>query len=160
MLGLTSAGIRRTLGVTLKELAAEDWRKLLQAGQESSSQALGRAGSATGASGPLVRSAAVNHRNYPRVARWPCPAEVAENFRPRHSPICNRGIGLPWERRNVLFPGASLLSLAAFRPGEEGSPCTGRQERSLAIELSSSEILVCFSDNKFVSSIPQALRNR
>ncbi len=59
MLDLTSAGIRRTLGVTLKELEAEDWRKLLQAGQESSSQALGRAGVAMGASGLLVRSAAV-----------------------------------------------------------------------------------------------------
>jgi len=44
VLDLTSAGIRRSLGVTLKELAAEDWRKLLAAGQESSSQALGRAG--------------------------------------------------------------------------------------------------------------------
>jgi len=59
MLDLTSAGIRRSLGVTLKELAAEDWRKLLAAGQESSSQALGRAGTANGASGLLVRSAAV-----------------------------------------------------------------------------------------------------
>ncbi|MEO7699608.1 MAG: RES family NAD+ phosphorylase [Opitutus sp.] len=59
MLDLTSAGIRRTLGVTLKELAAEDWRKLLAAGQESSSQALGRAGAANGASGMLVRSATV-----------------------------------------------------------------------------------------------------
>jgi RES domain-containing protein len=59
MLDLTAAGIRRTLGVTLKELAAEDWRKLLQAGQESSSQALGRAASATGASGLRARSAAV-----------------------------------------------------------------------------------------------------
>ncbi len=38
VLDLTSPGIRRSLGVTLKELAAEDWRKLLQAGQESSSR--------------------------------------------------------------------------------------------------------------------------
>ena len=59
MLDLTSAGIRRTLGVTLKELAAEDWRKLMLAGKESSSQALGRAGTANGVSGLLVRSAAV-----------------------------------------------------------------------------------------------------
>ena len=59
VLDLTSSGIRRTLGVTLKELAAEDWRKLLQAGQESTSQALGRAAAVGGASGLLVRSAAV-----------------------------------------------------------------------------------------------------
>ena len=40
VLDLTSTGIRRTLGVTLKELAAEDWQKLMQVGRESSSQAL------------------------------------------------------------------------------------------------------------------------
>lgn len=59
MLDLTQAGIRRALGVTLKELAAEDWRKLMQSGQESSTQALGRAAAAGGASGMLIRSAAV-----------------------------------------------------------------------------------------------------
>jgi RES domain-containing protein len=59
LLDLASPAIRRTLGITLKELAAEDWRKLLQASQESSSQTLGRAAAATGASGLLVRSAAV-----------------------------------------------------------------------------------------------------
>jgi RES domain-containing protein len=59
VLDLTSAGVRRTLGVTLKELAAEDWRKLMQVGQESSSQALGRAAAVVGASGLLVRSAAI-----------------------------------------------------------------------------------------------------
>jgi RES domain-containing protein len=59
VLNLTSAGIRRTLSVTLKELAAEDWRKLMQVGQESSSQALGRAAAVVGASGLLVRSAAI-----------------------------------------------------------------------------------------------------
>jgi RES domain-containing protein len=73
VLDLTSPGIRRTLGVTLQELAAEDWRKLLQAGQESSSQALGRAGAVNGASGLLVRSAAVpqgiNVVVFPRVHR-------------------------------------------------------------------------------------------
>jgi len=58
VLDLSSASIRRTLGVTLKELATEDWRKLMQVGQESSSQALGRAAAAVGASGLLVRSAA------------------------------------------------------------------------------------------------------
>lgn len=59
VLNLTLAGIRRTLSVTLKELAAEDWRKLMQVGQESSSQALGRAAAVVGASGLLVRSAAI-----------------------------------------------------------------------------------------------------
>ena len=59
VLNLTSAGIRRTLSVTLKELAAEDWRKLMHVGQESSSQALGRAAAVVGASGLLVRSAAM-----------------------------------------------------------------------------------------------------
>lgn len=59
MLELESPGIRRQLGITLAELAGEDWRKLLQSGQESLSQALGRAAASTGASGLLVRSAAV-----------------------------------------------------------------------------------------------------
>ncbi|MBL9208033.1 MAG: RES family NAD+ phosphorylase [Opitutaceae bacterium] len=59
VIDLTAAGIRRSLGVTLKELAAEDWRKLMQAGRESSSQALGRAAAAVGASGLLIRSAAI-----------------------------------------------------------------------------------------------------
>jgi len=59
MLDLTSPGLRRQLGITLAELAGEDWRKLLHSGQESLSQAIGRAAAATGASGLLVRSAAV-----------------------------------------------------------------------------------------------------
>jgi RES domain-containing protein len=59
MLDLTFPAFRRTLGVTLKELAAEDWRKLLQAGKESTAQALGRAAAAGRASGLLARSAAV-----------------------------------------------------------------------------------------------------
>lgn len=59
MLDLTSPGIRRQLGITLAEFSGEDWRKLLQSGQESLSQALGRAAASTGASGLLVRSAAV-----------------------------------------------------------------------------------------------------
>lgn len=61
VLDLTSPAIRRTLHVTLDELAAEDWRKLLQAGRESSAQALGRTAAEAGASGLLVRSAAVRH---------------------------------------------------------------------------------------------------
>jgi len=59
MLDLTSPAIRRQLGVTLSELAGEDWRKLLQSGQESLSQAIGRAAASVGASGILVRSASV-----------------------------------------------------------------------------------------------------
>lgn len=59
MLDLTSPAVRRALGVTLKELAAEDWRKLLQLGNECTTQALGRAAASAGASGLLVRSAAV-----------------------------------------------------------------------------------------------------
>ena len=60
ILDLTSPGIRRHLGITLAELSGEDWRKLLQSGQESLSQTLGRAAASTGASGLLVRSAAVH----------------------------------------------------------------------------------------------------
>jgi RES domain-containing protein len=59
MLDLTCLAIRRTLGVTLKELAEEDWRKLLQSGKESTTQALGRAAAASRASGLLARSATV-----------------------------------------------------------------------------------------------------
>ena len=59
MLNLTAPAIRRQLGITLAELAGEDWRKLLQSGHESLSQAIGRAAASTGASGVLVRSAAV-----------------------------------------------------------------------------------------------------
>ena len=61
LLDLTSPAIRRKLGITLAELAGEDWRKLLQSGQESLSQALGRAAASTGASGLLVRSAFVRN---------------------------------------------------------------------------------------------------
>jgi RES domain-containing protein len=58
-LDLTSPAIRRALEVTLAELAAEDWRKLLAAGKESFTHALGRAVAATNGSGLLCRSAAV-----------------------------------------------------------------------------------------------------
>jgi RES domain-containing protein len=59
MLDLTSPVIRRRLGVTWTELAGEDWRKLVQVGQESLAQALGRAVVSVGASGILARSTAV-----------------------------------------------------------------------------------------------------
>ena len=58
VLDLTSAAVRRQLGVTVAELMAEDWRKLLEAGRESFTQALGRAAFQAGASGILARSAA------------------------------------------------------------------------------------------------------
>ena len=61
MVDLTAAAIRRNWGVTLNELGAEDWRKRLHAGQESLTQAIGRAVAACGGSGLLVRSAAVPH---------------------------------------------------------------------------------------------------
>jgi len=59
-LDLTDPAIRRTLRVTLKELAAEDWRKLLHAGKESTTQALGRATASIRGSGLLARSATVH----------------------------------------------------------------------------------------------------
>ena len=59
MLDLTNPDLRRELDVTLTELAAEDWRKLLAAGKESFTQVLGRAVAAAGGSGLLARSAAV-----------------------------------------------------------------------------------------------------
>lgn len=58
-LDLTDATTRRALGVTLEELAAEDWRKLMAAGKESFTQAIGRAVATAGGSGLLSRSAAV-----------------------------------------------------------------------------------------------------
>lgn len=51
--------LSRTLDLTLRELAAEDWRKLLAAGKESFTQALGRAVADSGGSGLPARSAAV-----------------------------------------------------------------------------------------------------
>ncbi len=59
VLDLTHPGIRRALDLTLAELAAEDWRKLLAAGRESLTQVLGRAVADAGGSGLLARSAAV-----------------------------------------------------------------------------------------------------
>ena len=59
MIDLTERTIRRSLGVTLDELAAEDWRKLMYAGQESLPQTIGRAVAVAGGNGLLVRSAAI-----------------------------------------------------------------------------------------------------
>ncbi len=59
VLDLTDPAIRRKLDLTLKELAAEDWRKLMAAGKESFTQVVGRAVAESGGSGILARSAAV-----------------------------------------------------------------------------------------------------
>lgn len=81
VLDLTQPAMRRKLGLTLAELASEDWRKLLAAGRESLTQALGRAVAASGNSGLIVRSAAVpravNVVVFPRTARTDRLAVVA-----------------------------------------------------------------------------------
>lgn len=59
VLDLSDVSIRRSLGVTLEELASEDWRKLLNAHRESFGQALGRAVAEAGGHGLLARSATV-----------------------------------------------------------------------------------------------------
>jgi RES domain-containing protein len=59
MLDLTSPATRRWMHVTLTELGAEDWRKMLAAGKESFTHAIGRAVAASGGSGLLARSATV-----------------------------------------------------------------------------------------------------
>jgi len=56
LLDFTSGSIRRSLGITLKEIEAEDWRKLQATGIEALSQALGRAAREQGAEGLLTRS--------------------------------------------------------------------------------------------------------
>jgi RES domain-containing protein len=60
VLDLTSPICRKSLDLTLTQLAAEDWRKLLASGKESFTQALGRAVVAARGSGLLARSAAVH----------------------------------------------------------------------------------------------------
>jgi hypothetical protein len=73
MLDLTDARLRRALGLTLKELVVEDWRKLQDAGKESFAQAFGRAVAEIGGSGLLARLAAVrrgvNMVIFPEVCR-------------------------------------------------------------------------------------------
>ena len=59
VLDLSDAVVRRSLGVTLEELASEDWRKLLNAHRESFGQALGRVVAEVGGHGLLARSAVV-----------------------------------------------------------------------------------------------------
>jgi RES domain-containing protein len=73
VLDLTDPDVRRALHLTLAELAAEDWRRLSDAGKESFTQVLGRAVAETGGSGLLARSAAVkrgvNMAIFPGVCR-------------------------------------------------------------------------------------------
>ncbi len=80
MLDLTDAHRRRALGLTLEELAVEDWRKLQDAGKESFTQAFGRAVAEVGGSGLLARSAVVrrgvNMVIFPGVCRADCLAVV------------------------------------------------------------------------------------
>jgi RES domain-containing protein len=68
-LDLTNPAIRRTLEITLTELAQEDWRKIQHAGKESLTQAIGRAVAAAGGSGLLARSA--GHRHGVNVVIFP-----------------------------------------------------------------------------------------
>jgi RES domain-containing protein len=75
MLDLTNPDLRRELDVTLIELAAEDWRKLLAVGKESFTQALGRAVAATGGSGQPARSAAVRRGVNVVIFRGVCPGD-------------------------------------------------------------------------------------
>jgi RES domain-containing protein len=69
VLDLTDAAIRRKLGVTLKEIRLEDWRKIQDARSESLSQALGRAASDAGAEAVRVPSFA--HKGGINVAFFP-----------------------------------------------------------------------------------------
>ena len=59
VLNLTNSKVRRQLKLDLREIMAEDWRKLQDARKESQSQCLGRAVAAAGFEGMLVPSAAV-----------------------------------------------------------------------------------------------------
>lgn len=59
LLDLTTPAMRRELGLSLTQLASEDWRKLLAAGRESLTQAVGRAVVASGGHGLLARSSAL-----------------------------------------------------------------------------------------------------
>ena len=59
VLDLTAADVRTSLGVTLQELATEDWRKVQEAGIESLTQTIGRAVFVNGGEGLLVPSARV-----------------------------------------------------------------------------------------------------
>lgn len=57
---LTRAEVRETLGLTIEELRAEDWRKVQEEGSESLTQAIGRAVFANRGEGLLAPSARVS----------------------------------------------------------------------------------------------------
>lgn len=59
VLDLTSAGVRRKLGLTVHVWTEEDWRQMQEAGRESLSQAIGRAAYEAGGHGLLAPSSAV-----------------------------------------------------------------------------------------------------
>ncbi|HEX4667846.1 MAG TPA: RES domain-containing protein [Chthoniobacterales bacterium] len=59
VLDLGRAEVRRKLGLRAEELGAEDWRRLQEQGEESLTQAMGRAAFTEGGEGMLVPSARV-----------------------------------------------------------------------------------------------------
>lgn len=69
VLDLRKQAVRRSLGITLKQLREEDWEKLQDAGTESLSQALGRAARDAGAEAVIIPSFA--HRGGVNVAYFP-----------------------------------------------------------------------------------------
>ena len=82
ILNLTSPEIRKSLGIELDELSAEDWRKSQEAGRESLTQAIGRAVFVNKGEGLLVPSARVtagiNVVYLPQNLRESSKAEVLE----------------------------------------------------------------------------------
>ena len=78
MLDLIQPNLRRALNLTLEELAAEAWRKLLAAGRESLTQVLGRAVADAGGSGLLARSAAVKQGVNVVIFRGVCHGDRLE----------------------------------------------------------------------------------
>ena len=79
VLDLTRSSLRERLAITFDQLRAEDWRKVQEEGQESLTQAIGRAVFSNGGEGLIVPSARVpegvnvvyfpqNHRAASRVS--------------------------------------------------------------------------------------------
>ncbi len=82
VLDLSSQATLHALGLRLKDIQTEDWRKLHDAGQESLTQSIGRAASEFGSEGILCRSARVkggiNLAWFPRNSGQRSIAEVCE----------------------------------------------------------------------------------
>lgn len=82
LLDLSSLDTLRALGLRLKDIQTEDWRKLHDAGHESLTQCIGRAASDWGAEGILCRSARVkgglNLAWFPRSKSAATLAEVCD----------------------------------------------------------------------------------